>query len=145
MIFVGADHAGFELKESIKKYLTTSEISFEDFGAHKLNEKDDYPDFAKLVCEKIQKESDRGILICGTGQGMTIAANKFKGIRASLCWNEETVTVAAKHNDANVLCLPGRLISKELGVKLVKLWLNFEFSGEVRHNRRIEKIRGFEA
>ncbi|MBR9682015.1 MAG: RpiB/LacA/LacB family sugar-phosphate isomerase [Candidatus Altiarchaeota archaeon] len=144
MIFIGSDHAGFEMKEAIKWHLENTETPFEDLGAHQFEVEDDYPDIAKVVCERIQKEGGKGILVCGTGQGMTIAANKFRGIRASLCWNEATVKVAAEHNDANVIALPGRIISKEEGVKLVKLWLKTSFSKEERHNRRITKIKEFE-
>lgn len=145
MIFLGADHAGFELKEAIKWMLENLNIEFQDMGASKFNVEDDYPDFAKFVCEQVQKSANaKGILICGTGQGMAIAANKFDGIRASLAWDEKTVKSATEHNNANVLCLGGQVISEKVGVELVKLWLKTKFSEGERHIRRIEKIKSFE-
>ena len=140
-IFLGADHAGFKLKEAIKDTLRDCE----DLGAKQFDKHDDYPDFAKKVCRKIQKEGGRGILVCGTGQGMAIAANKFKGIRASVCWNKETVTTAAEHNDANIICLPGKLLTEKEGIRLTGHWLGLRFSGEERHKRRLEKIKKIEA
>jgi len=143
-LFLGADHAGFELKEAVKKMLERERREFEDLGAHDFDVDDDYPDFAKAVCEKIQKEGGKGILICGTGQGMAITANKFPGIRASVCWNEKTIEVAAEHNKANIICLGGKILSKSEGMKLVKLWIKSEFTNEPRHIRRIKKIEAIE-
>jgi len=142
MIYLGADHAGFALKEEIKKYLEELGYEYEDLGAKELNPQDDYSDFGLAVAEKI-KEEDKGILFCGTGLGMCISANKIKGARAVTVWDEDTASQSRQHLDANVLCLGGNAIDKEKAKRLVKIWLETEFSGEERHKRRIEKIAKF--
>ena len=142
-IFLGADHAGFELKEHIKKYLLDSGIEVVDEGAHKFDPEDDYPDFIEPAAEKVANDSDsRGIIFGGSGQGEAIAANKVKGIRAAVYYggNMEIARLSRTHNDANILSLGARFLAKEEAVEAVKLWLETDFSNEARHARRIRKI-----
>lgn len=141
MIYLGADHAGFNLKEEIKKYLTELGYEYEDLGNQILEPIDDYPDFVLPVAKKVVETDGRGILICATGIGMSIAANKIKGIRAALCWNDFTAKESREHNDSNILCLGGRLLDLETAKKIVKIWLETEFTGDERHVRRLEKIK----
>lgn len=141
MIFIAADHAGYPLKEELKKFLAEGGYKIVDLGAEQLDPLDDYPDFAKAMAKEVlENEDSGGILICSTGQGMCIAANRFEGIRAALVHNEFTALDAADHLDANVICLGGRVTDPEEAKKLVKIWLDTEFSGEERHRRRLEKI-----
>ena len=143
-IFIGADHAGFELKAEIIKYLKKAKISFRDFGAFD-GERTDYPEFAFSVADAVSKDKNsRGILICGTGTGMVIAANKVKGIRAALIYDDYSAQMAREHNDANIACLRGRKFSKKKALRILKIWLNAKFSGEARHERRISKISDYE-
>lgn len=143
MIAIGCDHGGFQLKGSIVKYLKENNIEFTDVGAFDENSVD-YPDIAKLVCKKIlDKECDKGILICGTGIGISISANKFNGIRAALCSDTFSAEFTRKHNDANVLCMGGRVTGPGLAVKITETFLNNEFEGG-RHMRRLEKIAEIE-
>lgn len=138
-IALGSDHAGFELKEKIKKYLNFLGDEFKDFGAFN-RESCDYPDYAKKVARGVSSgKFDRGILFCGSGIGMSMAANKIRGIRASLCYNEETARLAREHNDANVLCIGARLTKEKLAKKIVKIWLETKFS-RGRHRKRVKKI-----
>ncbi|ABR31036.1 ribose 5-phosphate isomerase [Thermosipho melanesiensis] len=142
-IAIGSDHAGFELKEKIKKYLMDKDIDVLDFGTDN-KESVDYPDFAEKVGTSVKnKEVEFGILICGTGIGMSIAANKIKGIRAALCTIPEMASLARKHNNANILVLPGRLIGFELATWILDAFLNATFEGG-RHERRISKISRLE-
>ncbi|HDR53409.1 MAG TPA: RpiB/LacA/LacB family sugar-phosphate isomerase [archaeon] len=143
-LFLGADHAGFELKQAIKWMLENSGYEVEDLGAMKFDVDDDYPDFAMKVAERIRTEGGRGILVCGTGQGIAVAANKVPTIRAYTCWDEVTIKCAAEHGDASIICLGGRTLSTEAGVELVKLWLKLDFSNEDRHIRRIAKVNELE-
>lgn len=145
MIYIGADHAGHSLKEKIKKYLVDLGSDLEDLGAKRLDPRDDYPDFALAVAKKVSKNPrNRGIIICGTGLGSCIAANKVKGIRATSAWNEETARQAREHLDANVLCFGGKTHIVKEAKKIVKVWLETKFSGEKRHRRRINKIKRIE-
>lgn len=144
MIYIGSDHAGYHLKEEIKKYLAELGREFEDLGNQELNTEDDYPDFATKVAQRAAEVGEKGILICGTGLGMALAANKIKGIRATVCWNEFTALQSREHLDANILCLGGKTIDLETAKKIVKTWLETEFSGEKRHVRRLGKIREME-
>lgn len=144
MIFLGADHGGFGLKEEIKKYLSDSNYQFEDLGNSFLNEQDDFTDFAVLVAEKVVSVNEKGILICGTGIGMSIAANKVKGAKAALCCNEYMAKQARAHNDANILCLGGRVLQKEEAQKIVLQFLKTEFEGAERLIRRNNKIKQLE-
>lgn len=140
MIAIGNDHTGYDLKMEIIKYLEEKGIEYKDFGCGKV-ETSDYPVYAKAVCKAIQnKECDKGILICGTGIGISIAANKMKGIRAALCHDCFSAEATRLHNDANVLALGARVIGPGLAVKIVDTFLNTEFSGQERHIRRIKML-----
>ncbi|MDO8508271.1 MAG: RpiB/LacA/LacB family sugar-phosphate isomerase [Nanoarchaeota archaeon] len=144
MVYLGADHAGFALKEKIKKSLISYGIKYEDLGGRGIKG-DDYPDFAFKVARKVSKERNneidaRGILICGTGTGMVMAANKIKGIRAAVGYDKYSVVMGRHDNDANVLCLRGKKFSSRKNLKFVKLFLNEEFSDEERHKRRLRMI-----
>ena len=142
-IAIGADHGGYKLKEEIKKYLEEKEIEFKDFGtASEL--RTDYPLVAKDVATSIQrKECDFGILICRTGFGMTIVANKFKGIRCAACYNEETAKYAKMHNDINILALGADQISTSEAICILRMALATEFEGG-RHKERIDMIKEIE-
>jgi len=140
MIAIGNDHTGYELKMEIIKYLEEKGIEYKDFGCGKIDSSD-YPVYAKAVCKAIQnKECDKGILICGTGIGISIAANKMKGIRAALCQDCFSAEATRLHNDANVLALGARVVGPGLAVKIVDTFLNTEFSGQERHIRRIKML-----
>jgi len=144
MVYLGADHAGFHLKEELKKYLEELGYEYEDLGNQQLEPKDDYPDFALAVAKKVAASGEKGILICATGFGMAMAANKVKGIRASVCWDEFTTLQSRQHNDANILCLGGKVIDSETAKKVVRIWLETEFTGDERHVRRLGKIKEIE-
>lgn len=143
-IAIGSDHRGYRLKEAIKEYLKEKGIEVRDEGTN--SEKSvDYPDFAKRVCLSIKNGiADRGILICATGIGMSISANKFRGIRAGLVLDEFMAEMASNHNDANVICLSAIYTTPERGRAIVEKWLNTSFSDEERHRRRIEKVEKIE-
>ena len=142
-IAIGADHAGFEDKEKIKRQLDELGIEYEDVGTNS-TEPVDYPIYAQKVAEKVGGgEVEKGILVCGSGNGMQIAANKIRGVRAALAWNEETAQLARRHNDANVLSVPARMISSEEVGKVVKSFLETEFEGG-RHARRVDEISDLE-
>lgn len=139
-IAIGSDHAGFKLKEIVANYLKRKKIEFKDLGTYSF-ESVDYPDYAYPVAESVAKgEFDLGILICGSGVGMCITANKVKGIRAVLAHDTYTAKQSREHGNCNVLCLAGKKLTKAKGTKIVNVWLNTEFSGEERHLRRIRKI-----
>ena len=143
MIAIGCDHGGFELKEHIKKHLDEIGEEYKDYGTYS-EESVDYPDCAAPVCKAIQdKTADKGILICGTGIGISIAANKHKGIRAALCSDVYSAKMTKQHNNANIICLGGRVTGRELAFMIVDTWLNTEFEGG-RHEARIEKIHKIE-
>ena len=138
-IAIGADHAGFELKEHLKKWLEKNGHAVTDCGTHS-PESADYPDFAHPVAEMVEKkESDLGLLVCGSGNGVAITANKHQGIRAANCWNEDLASLAREHNDANILCLPSRFIERELAERILDRFLHSSFEGG-RHARRVDKI-----
>lgn len=138
-IGLAADHAGFELKEVLKKFFAEEGISFKDFGTDSL-ESCDYADFAHPMASAVEnKHIDFGISVCGTGNGINMTVNKHKGIRAALCWNKEISKLARAHNDANICSLPARFISDKEGKEIVSVFLETEFEGG-RHQRRIEKI-----
>jgi len=142
MIYLGADHAGFYLKEELKQYLGELGYEYQDLGAQEFEPKDDYPDYAFEVAKKVAAEEDGlGILICATGSGVCLAANKVKGIRASVVWNDFTALQAREHNNANIICLAGKVLDSETAKKIVRLWLEAEFTGEERHVRRLGKIK----
>jgi ribose 5-phosphate isomerase B len=141
MLFIAADHAGYPLKEELKDYLAKQGYDVVDLGAESLDLSDDYPDFAQKLSEAVLENDDSGgILVCGTGQGMCVAANRHEGIRAAFIYDEFTSRSAAEHLDANVVCLGARNIDPELAKKITKIWLDTEFSGDERHQRRIEKL-----
>jgi len=144
MIYLGADHAGFNLKEELKKYLEELGYEYEDLGNKVLELEDDYPDFALKIAEKVIETNEKGILICATGFGMAMAANKIKGIRAAVCWDDFTALQSREHNDANVLCLGSKIIDSETAKKIVRTWLETDFSNDERHVRRLEKIEKLE-
>lgn len=138
-IAIGSDHAGFESKERAKSDLLALGVEVVDKGTHNLDSVD-YPDFGAAVARAVASgEVERGVLICGSGIGVSIAANKIPGARAALCWNEETTRLAREHNDANVLCFGARFINPEQAARMVRVFLETEFAGE-RHMRRVEKL-----
>jgi len=148
-IYIGTDHAGFELKEELKIFLERLGCEVEDKGAYEFNEADDYPDFiypvVKAVAEDIARDLDsRGIVIGGSGQGEAIVANKVKGIRAAVVYDEYSAEMSRKHNDANIISLGNRTLAVSKAKALVKLWLETSFSNDERHKRRIEKIKAIE-
>ena len=136
-IAIGADHAGFDYKEAIAKWLTANELK--DFGTNSPASVD-YPDFAHPVASAVESgEFDLGILICGSANGVAITANKHQGVRAAICWNEELASLARKHNNANIVCIPARFISIEEAEKIVQTFLETDFEGG-RHANRVGKI-----
>jgi len=140
MIILASDHAGFQLKEEIKKFFNKENIIAIDVGCHSREQIDDYPDFAKAGNEKVLEDSRNvGIYICGSGIGMSMVANRNPKIRAALCHNEITASLSRRHNDANVLCLAGRTISVRQAIKIVKVFLTTDFEGG-RHAKRIKKF-----
>ena len=144
MIGLGCDHGGYELKQEIIKYLEEKGLPYKDFGCDSTKSVD-YPIYARKVGRAIQNgECDKGILICGTGIGISIAANKMKGIRAALCTDCFSAEATILHNDANILALGGRVVGPGLAVKIVDTFLNTEFSHEERHQRRIDLIESEE-
>lgn len=138
-IAIASDHAGFELKEYIKEYLVSEHYDIKDFGTFSA-ESMDYPDTAHPLADFVGSGgSEFGIGICGSGNGVAMVVNKHPGIRAALCWNEEITKLARRHNDANIICLPARFISREEAMKFVQLFLSTGFEGG-RHLRRVQKI-----
>jgi ribose 5-phosphate isomerase B len=143
-VAVGCDHAGVSMKNEITPVLAELEIEWDDFGT-KDEESVDYPDFGEKVSEAVSNGSvDRGILICGTGIGMSIVANKFPGIRAALCQEDYSAKMSRLHNDANILVLPGRMINVDTVRAIVRTWFTTPFEGG-RHQRRLDKIKGIES
>ncbi len=138
-IALAADHAGFDEKEKIKKTLDELGVEYEDLGTTS-SESVDYPDFAKALANKVAAgEFEQGILVCGSGTGMAIAANKIKGVRAAVAWQPDIARLAREHNNANVLALPGRFTTEEEAVEIVKAWFAADFEGG-RHERRVNKL-----
>ncbi len=138
-IFISSDHAGFKLKETIKVYLRNKKLQFEDLGPMDDNSVD-YPDYAHKVARKVKlNKSNVGILVCGSGTGMNIAANKHKNIRAAQCFNLKSTKLSRLHNDANIITLGSRLITKKNALKFVSVFLNTKFDGG-RHLKRVKKI-----
>jgi len=136
---IASDHAGFELKEHLSKALRELGYDVDDIGTHS-PASTDYPDYAHPLAEKVERgEVARGVLLCGTGLGMSYAANRHPGVRAAVAWTPEIAELARKHNDANVLVLPARFVSEEDGVKILKTWLETPFEGG-RHQKRVDKI-----
>lgn len=144
-IAIGADHAGFPLNERVIAELRTAGHEIVDFGTHDGSQPDDYPDYAKRVGEAIQQgEVDIGILICGSGVGAAVAANKLRGIRAALCSDTYSARQSREHDDCNLLCLGARVVGVELAMELVRAFVAARFSGEERHRRRLRKIEEME-
>ena len=139
-LYLGADHAGFALKEKVKAWLDKKKIPYRDLGNMVLDAHDDYPDFAGKVARHVARTKRFGILFCGSAQGMCIAANKISGVRAVVPFSLKEVQLSREHNDANVLSLGARFISLEEAKEAVKLWLETPFSNEERHKRRISEI-----
>lgn len=140
-IAIAADHGGYALKESLKRHFAA--LQMVDLGTHS-NESVDYPDYGAALARRVaQGEFDRGILICGSGIGISIAANKIKGIRAALCHNAYTAEMARRHNDANIIAMGGRVVDAKTAAEMVDIFLKTEFEGG-RHARRVEKIAALE-
>ena len=138
-IAIGADHAGFSLKEKLKKYLQEKGIEVKDFGPNS-EQSVDYPDYAHPVANAVEKkEVDLGLLMCGSGNGINMAANKHQGIRSALCWNSEIAKLSRQHNNANILTLPARFIEEAEAIKCVDVFLSTPFEGG-RHEGRVKKI-----
>ncbi|MBS96745.1 MAG: ribose 5-phosphate isomerase B [SAR202 cluster bacterium] len=145
-IALGSDHAGFEIKEEIKSFLTSLNIDFVDLGASEFDALDDYPDFAKNVGYSIRNgEAEKGIIVCGSGVGASITANKIKGVRAGLCHDGYSAHQGVEHDDMNVLCIGSRIIGIELIKEIIISFINAKFSGEERHSRRLQKLLDIEA
>ena len=143
VIALGADHAGWELKEALKAWLIENGHQILDFGTHSPDSVD-YPDYALEVAESVASgKAERGVLVCGTGIGMAMTANKVPGIRAALCSDPFMARMSREHNDANILTLSGRLMDKELGLEILRMWLSTEFAGG-RHEQRLGKIAQIE-
>ena len=142
-IAIGRDHRGYQLKQQLGDLLRSKGHEVEDVGANG-EESVDYPDFAEQVARKISSgQIDRGILICGTGIGMAITANKFKGVRAGTCTDEVTAEISRRHNNLNVLCLSADMVSPRTAERMVQIWIDTEFEGG-RHQRRLDKIAQIE-
>ena len=142
-VFIGSDHGGYSLKEKIKEVFTPLGYEFEDMGTNSL-ESCDYPVYAEKVAKKVIETNEKGILVCGTGIGMSIAANKFKGIRASHCTDTFSARMTREHNDSNILCLGERITGQDLALDIVKIWLETPFSNGDRHINRINLIKEIE-
>jgi len=139
VIPIGADHAGFQLKERLKQELASMGYEPLDLGTHS-DESTDYPGFAHSVASQVERgQAARGVLLCGTGLGMAYAANRHRGVRAAVAWNPEIATLARAHNDANVLVLPARFVTEAMGLQILRAWLTTPFEGG-RHARRVAKI-----
>ncbi len=139
MISIGSDHAGYEMKSAIINWLNENDIPVIDFGPNS-SDSVDYPDYAHFVAGSIiDGESVIGILICGSGNGISMTANKWVDIRAALCWNSEVASLARKHNNANIVCLPARFISIDESIQILETFLDTEFEGG-RHEKRVNKI-----
>ena len=138
-LYIASDHAGFELKKHIISYIENTGLCIEDLGATS-DKESDYPVYAHLLVSKIVSPHDLGILICGSGQGMSMTANKYPHIRAALCWSKSTTRLARQHNNANILCLPARILTSENALSIVLTFLGTSFEEGERHLRRLEKI-----
>ncbi len=144
-IVIGADHNGLASKDDVRQWLEAAGHTVIDVGPHQLDPDDDYPDFARLVGETLQRgEADRGILLCGSGVGASIAANKLRGIRAGLCHDAYSAHQAVEHDNVNVLCLGPRVVGPALMEELVAAFLGASFTGEERHARRLAKVTALE-
>jgi ribose 5-phosphate isomerase B len=144
-IAIGADHAGYEMKAQITGVLEELGHEVSDVGAHSFDSADDYPDFTKALAEHVtSQQSARGIMVCGSGVGASVAANKVRGIRASVCHDTYSAHQGVEHDDMNVLCLGARIIGQEVAAEIVSAFVSAEFTGEERHLRRLNKVRDME-
>ena len=144
-IAIGADHAGFELKSSLVELLKGLGHEISDVGADKLNPSDDYPDFTKDLAQKVASgEAERGVMVCGSGVGASVAANKVRGVRASVCHDTYSAHQGVEHDDMNVLCLGARIVGESLARELVDAFVSARFSEEDRHRRRLGKVISME-
>ncbi len=145
-IAIGADHAGYPIKAPIAELLQAQGYEVVDLGAHEYDAADDYPDFAKAVAECVGGGgADKGVMLCGSGVGASVAANKVRGIRASVCHDTYSAHQGVEHDDMNVLCLGARIIGEELAREIVAAFASAQFSGEERHKRRMQKVLDMEA
>ena len=146
MIYLGADHAGFEAKEDLKVFLDKNKYEYKDLGSFKIDLKDDYPDYGSKVAKTVslKVKNNKGILICGSALGMGMVANKYKDVRAAVVSDVKNAKLSRLHNDANVLCLSGWQLSKLEIEKIVKVWLNTKFTREARHKHRLNKMKKIE-
>ena len=145
-IAIGGDHAGFPVKEELVAYVKQLGHQVEHLGAHRLDPDDDYPDFARAVAQAVvASQVERGIVVCGSGVGASVAANKVVGVRAAVCHDTYSAHQGVEHDDMNVLCLGARIVGVELARELVAAFLNAGFSGEERHQRRLNKVKAMEA
>jgi len=145
MLYLGADHRGYQLKEELKAYLKEKNILFEDLGNRSYDENDDYPDFAQKVAEKISHEPENlGLLICGSGLGMTTVANKFKNVRAALCFSSFLAEKARNDNWSNILCLAADLTDTQTAKRILDAWLKTPFGQDLKYQRRQDKIKNIE-
>lgn len=146
MLYIASDHGGFKLKEEIKKYLKKEKVAFADLGPKKYVETDDYPDYAKLVAAKVSKNpnKDMGVILCRSGQGVSIVANKFKNVRAVEAGNTIKAKLSRQHVLSNVLCLSGDFTSPESAENILETWLNTPLGSDERHVRRVKKIMEIE-
>ena len=144
-IAIGADHGGYSLKLHLVELLEGMGHGVVDVGAHSLEPSDDYPDFAREVAERVAKDqADRGIVVCGSGVGGSVVANKVRGVRASVCHDTYSAHQGVEHDDMNVLCLGARIVGPSLADELVNAFISARFSGEERHQRRLDKILALE-
>jgi len=144
-IAIGADHAGYIMKSQLTETLRNLGHEVVDVGAHIPDPSDDYPDFAKALGEQVvMRKSDRGVLVCGSGVGASVAANKIRGIRASMCHDIYSAHQGVEHDDINVLCIGARIVGEELANELVTTFVSARFSGEERHQRRLNKVLAME-
>ena len=144
-IAIGADHAGYPLNERVMQELESAGHELIDFGTHDGSVPDDYPDYARLIGEAVQNHTaEIGILVCGSGVGAAVAANKMHGIRAALCGDTYSARQSREHDDCNVLCLGARVVGVELALEIVRAFVGARFSGEERHRRRLAKIEAME-
>lgn len=140
---IGCDHGGFELKEAVREYLEQHGVAYEDFGTYNTDSVDYAPIAAKAARAVAEGRADMGVLICSTGLGISMAANKVKGIRAAVCTNEFCAEMTRRHNNANILCMGGMVVDRETALKILDVFLNTEFDGG-RHQRRIDQIAQIE-
>jgi ribose 5-phosphate isomerase B len=140
-IFLGADHAGFDLKNQLREHLAHQDYEIEDVGAMTLDDDDDYPKYAFALATKVIAEEDgRGILVCGSGQGMSIAANRVRGIRAGLAWNKDSAETAKTDDDCNVLVVPSRFVDTVAASEMADAWLKASFNKDPKYQRRLDEV-----